>query len=101
MDGILEFVFELIFEIVLEGSIETASSRRVPIPLRILAGVFVGIIFLGVEFIIVFVGIMCFGENMNLPVVGVGLILLAVLFGGTCVYRFIKTVRKHSGNFDE
>lgn len=101
MDGILEFILELIFEIVFEGSLAASSSRRVPMLLRVLAGAVAGALFLGVVFILVFVGIMCFRDPMNLPVVGVGLILLAVLFVGTIVYRFAKTVRGHSGYFDE
>ena len=101
MDILLEGLMELIFEIVFEGSLAASSSRRVPMPLRVLAGIVAGALFLGVVFIIVFVGIICFGETMNLPAVGVGLILLAVFFAGTVVYKFVKAVRGHSNDFDE
>lgn len=96
MDAILEFVFELIFEIVFEGSIETASSRRVPMPLRVLAGIFVLAAFGGVVFIIVFTGIMCFREPVNMPAVGVGLFLLAAFFTGAMIFRIAKFSRNRT-----
>ena len=48
----MEFIIELLFEIIVEGSIELSTSKKAPMPLRILAFMvciaFVGIIVLAV-----------------------------------------------------
>lgn len=43
----MEFLLELLFDIIVEGSIELGSSKKVPMPLRILAFCIVFLIFGG------------------------------------------------------
>lgn len=43
----MDFIIEILFEIIIEGSMELGSSKKVPLPLRILAAILILVIYLG------------------------------------------------------
>ncbi len=94
MDLIMEFLFELI----LEGSLELAGSRKIPMVLRILAAaillaVYGGLLMLGV--MLLFRGI----ERLDWPLmlVGLFLVLLIAFFG----VKVIKKYKKECSELDK
>lgn len=76
----MEFLFEIIFEIIAEGAIEATSEKRVPMPLRILAAVFLAGLFGGVIFLMIFAGILCLRSEENMTAVAVLMFLIAAIF---------------------
>lgn len=87
----MELIFELFLEIVIEGCLEIGTSRRVPMPLRILAlllflGVFGGLIVL---FVIIGLGAM--EDN---PAVGWLMIIIAVLLAVVVGYAVRKKAKE-------
>ena len=88
----MEILFEFIFEVIVEGAIAATSEKRVPMPLRILAAVFVVGLFGGVLFLIVFTGIMCLQGEDRQPVVAVLMFLIAGIFA---VGLTLKTVKHY------
>lgn len=91
----MEFLFEIIFEVIVDGALELSTSRRVPIPLRILATVLVVGIFGGVIFLIVLGGIGCLysEEITNGIVLAVLLFVFAGVIAGVMIWRFAKFYR--------
>lgn len=43
----MDFIFEILFELILEGCIEVAGEKKVPIVLRVLCAVVLGVFYLG------------------------------------------------------
>ena len=76
----MEFLFEFIFEVIVEGAVAATSEKRVPMPLRVLAAVFLIVLFGGVIFLMIFAGILCLQSEENLTAVAVLMFLLAVIF---------------------
>lgn len=91
MDEILEAIFEVIFE----GLTEAAASKRVPIPVRVIAGVIVSALIGGVIFAFTFAGI-CFLRDDDLSnniVLAVLFFALAAGFTAAFIYRIVKFFR--------
>ena len=86
----MEFLFEIIFEVVVEGAIAATSEKRVPMPLRILAAVFVVGLFGGVLFLIIFTGILCLQGEDKQPAVAVLMFLIAAIFAGGLTFKAAK-----------
>lgn len=95
----MEAVFEFIFEIIVEGTIELAKSRRVPLPLRILAAVIIAALYGGVIFLIVWAGLGCFQSTdiSGGKTLGVLLLLAAAGLTGAVIWQVFKAVRRHGG----
>lgn len=82
----MEFIMELLIEIILEGTVEVSmtKSKKVPIVLRFLAGLIVGVLFGGI-----FIGLLYAGINNRSPL----MIGIAILFLILTMVFFIKTYR--------
>lgn len=80
----MEFIMELLIEIILEGTVglSMTKSKKVPIVLRFLAGLIVGVLFGGI-----FIGLLYAGINNRSPLMIGSAILFLIL---TMVF-FIKT----------
>ena len=86
----MEFLFELFFEFIVEGAIEAASEKRVPIPFRILAAVFVVVVFGGVVFLMIFAGILCLRSEDNLKAIAILMFLVAGVFAFGLLWRAVR-----------
>ena len=95
----MEILFEIIFEIIVDGALEAASSRRVPLPFRILAALVIVGLFGGVIFLIVFTGVICLSSEDNLIAVAVILFLIAALVSALLIWRVIKFYKNRSKDY--
>ena len=59
----MELLFEIILELVFEGVTSSVSNKRVPLPVRIIAGIIVIGLFGGAAFLIIYAGIVCFNST--------------------------------------
>ena len=84
----LDEILQEVLEIVVEGAIDGSMSRRVPLPLRILLGVFIFVIYGGLCGLFVYLGI-----REDEPVVILIGVLLFILFGGVFAWKYIKMKR--------
>lgn len=103
MEDLLDCLFEVLFEIIVEGAFDAASSRRVPLPLRILAAVIVVGLFGGIVFLMIFGGIRCLNDEeiTNGVVLAVILFAFAAFIAGVLVWKFIKAYKSRSKNYSE
>lgn len=85
MDFLLEFLFELVFE----GMMETAKSKKVPMVIRIIAGVLVSAFFLAVIGVIVLIGILSFKDNKPFSVI---MFILAIIFTIALILKIVKYI---------
>ena len=53
----MDFIFEILFELIVEGSLEAAGDKRVPMVIRVLACVFLIVIFGGIAALCIVSGI--------------------------------------------
>lgn len=81
----MEFIFEILFELIFEGSLELGTSKKVPLPLRILAMAVFVIVVAGVLGILLVVAL----EVRKEHVIGGWLLILFDLFLLGCVIRLI------------
>lgn len=92
----MELLIEIILEITIEGVFVTATAKRVPLPLRILAGVLALVFFGGVIFLMIFAGI----GAMNNPEFRNGKFVAALMFIGAValfiglVYRIMQFIQR-------
>lgn len=93
----MDVIFEFLFEIIFEGVIELAKSRRIPLPLRILAAVIIIALYGGIIFLIVWAGIGCFNSTdiNGGKTLGVLLFIAAAGLTGAVIWQFIKVLRRH------
>ena len=82
----MEFIFEILFELIVEGSLEAAGDKKVPLLFRILAAAVLILVFGGLVVFLVWTGIA--DKNWILAAAGV---LLAVFFG----FAVRKVFQKH------
>ena len=77
----MEFVLELIFEIIIEGTIEIGTSKKVPLPIRIIALLIFLLIYGVILGVIAMVGIGIWQDgNTSLSLMVFGLdVLIALL----------------------
>lgn len=92
----MEEIFEIIFEIIIEGTVELAKSRRVPLPLRILAALLVTALYGGVIFLIVWAGLAAFNssELNGGKTLGVVLFIAAAGITGGVIWQVVRTARR-------
>lgn len=81
----LDDLVELILEIILEGAVEAAGSRRVPLPVRILLACLLVLLFGGIAGLLIWVGIG--SGNWGLTVLGV------VFLAGFAVFTYARVKR--------
>lgn len=92
----MELLIEIILEIIFEGIFVTATAKRVPIPLRILAGILALGLFGGVIFLLIFLGIVTAQnpEFQNGKLVAVLMFIgAAALFIGLA-YRIVQFIQR-------
>ena len=83
----MDILFEFLFELVFEGIIETAKSKKVPMLIRIIAGVLVSTFFLAIIGVIILVGILSFKDNKPFSVI---MFILAAVFVISLVLKIVK-----------
>lgn len=91
MEFIIELIGEIVFEIILEGSLELGTSKKVPMPLRILAAILVSAIYFGIITIIILVALDAMKTN---PLLAWLLIILDALLAVGVVYTVVKKRRE-------
>lgn len=84
----MDDLLEVILEIVPDGTIEAASSRKVPLPLRILLGAFVWVFLLIICGVMVKIGI----EQHSVILVGLS-VLIFVVYVYIIISKIIKCRR--------
>ena len=99
----MEEIFEFIFEIIIEGTVELAKSRHVPLPLRILAALLIIALYGGMIFLIVWAGLASFNNSELNGGKTLGVLLFIGAFGLTVavVWQFVKALRRHGGGKEE
>lgn len=92
----MEFLLELLFDIILEGSFELGSSKKVPMPLRILCLLVELTIFFGFGGVLVYIGYEAILENDTVAAVALFAVGGALIIGG--IYIAYKIFRKKKEN---
>lgn len=87
----MDILFEFLFELVFEGMMETAKSKKVPMVIRIIAGVLVSAFLLAVIGVIVLVGILSFKDNKPFSVI---MFILAIIFTIALILKIVKYIKK-------
>lgn len=88
----MEFLFELLFEIIVEGAVEIGTSRKIPLPLRILAFLVILTIFGGIVVLLLMCGIDALWEGRK-PAGILFLVMAIGLFFGS-IYMVMKKMKK-------
>ncbi len=70
----METILEVIFELIIEGSVGALGDKKVPVPLRILAAVFLIAVYGGLVCFLFIAGIL----DRNPLLIGCGVLILAV-----------------------
>ena len=91
----MEFVLELIFEIIIEGTIEIGTSKKVPLPIRIIALLIFLLIYGAILGVIAMVGIGIWQDgNTSLSFMVFGLdVLIALLVVCWIVKQYKKNYK--------
>lgn len=87
----MDILFEFLFELVFEGMMETAKSKKVPMVIRIIAGILVSAFFLAVIGVIVLIGILSFKDNKPFSVI---MFILAIIFTIALILKIVKYIKK-------
>ena len=82
----MEVLFEILFEIIVEGSLEASCDKKVPLWIRIIAGLILIAVYGGLVGFLIYEGIR--SVNWGLLVIGIAL-LVFFAFG------FWKVFKKH------
>lgn len=85
----MEIILEILFELIVEGSIGAVGDKKIPVPIRILAAVFLLLLFGAVVGTLIYIGI---SEGSWIAIVaGIAIALITV-------FVIWRTVRKHRDN---
>ena len=82
----LDDIIEVVLELILDGMVETASSKKVPMPIRIALAAILGLLVLTLFGLLLWVGISS-GSAL--------LIVLAVVLLAACIAWVFFKVKKH------
>lgn len=94
MELIYEIVFEILFELIFDGSLEIGTSKKVPMPVRILAAI-VFLIFAGGILTLLFLAALAVMQNSI--VLGWIFILFDMFLAGCIIFSIWKKM-KSSGH---
>lgn len=97
----MDILFEFIFEFIVEGALELSTSRRVPLPLRILAAVIVIGVFGGAVFFIALTGVILLRSEDNMIALAVLMFLIAALIAGALIWKVVKYYKNRSKDYLE
>lgn len=97
----MDILFEFIFEIIVEGALAATSSRRVPLPLRILAAVIVVGVFGGAIFLIAFTGVLLLRSEDNMTALAVLMFLIAALIAGMLIWKVVKFYKNRMKDYPD
>lgn len=89
----MDIILELLVEIIVDGSIEAASSKRVPKWIRICLGAFVVLLFLFLCTVVLIEAADCV---RNKAWVGLGILLILLLILGFFLWKTIKKMRNRA-----
>lgn len=78
----LEFILDFVFDIILEGTIVIISEKKVPMPIRVIAGIIVALLYLGVSGLCFFVGVLSWGDREVVAALLFLVLGLFILIGG-------------------
>lgn len=85
----MEIILEILFELIVEGSIGAVGDKKIPVPIRILAAVFLLLLFGAVVGALIYIGI---SEGSWIAVAaGIAIALITV-------FAIWRTVKKHRDN---
>lgn len=87
----MDFIFELLFELILEGSIEAAGEKKVPLVLRILCAAVLVIVYVGL--IGMFLHLAVVNRSVPIFLITVALALI-IIFAFGYKFKMIKRKRK-------
>ena len=82
----MEIILDILFDLIIEGSIGAVGDKKVPLALRILAAVFLTVIFGGLVGVLVYIGI----DEKNWIILIIGVVIALAVIGAVW-----QTVRKH------
>lgn len=82
----MEIILDILFDLIVEGSIGAVGDKKVPLALRILATVFLTVIFGGLVGVLVYIGI----DEKNWIILIIGVVIALAVIGAVW-----QTVRKH------
>ena len=82
----MEIILDILFDLIVEGSIGAVGDKKVPLALRILAAVFLTVIFGGLVGVLVYIGI----DEKNWIVLIIGVVIALAVVGAVW-----QTMRKH------
>ena len=88
----MEFILELIFDIIVEGSIEIGSSKKVPMPIRILCLLVEWTVFFGLGGAMIYMAYEAILENDTVAAVALFAVGGLMIIGG--IYIAYKMFRK-------
>ena len=88
----LDTLIEILLEIVIEGLLEAAESKKVPMPVRILLAAGVVLIFGAVVGMLIWNGVI--RKSLLLIICGVLFLALVILLAANKITRFRKARRK-------
>ncbi|MGN0601125.1 MAG: hypothetical protein ACI4I7_00285 [Oscillospiraceae bacterium] len=93
----MDLLFEIIFGIVFEGISEASTSKKVPVPIRIMTTVLTAVVFLSVIAIIAFMGIVYFKDNNFL---GILLLLFDIVLVALLIRKIMKYMKKSREEYE-
>ena len=82
----MEIILDILFDLIVEGSIGAVGDKKVPLALRILAAVFLTVIFGGLVGVLVYIGI----DEKNWIILIIGVVIALAVIGAVW-----QTVRQH------
>ena len=82
----MEIILDILFDLIVEGSIGAVGDKKVPLALRILAAVFLTVIFGGLVGVLVYIGL----DEKNWIILIIGVVIALAVIGAVW-----QTVRKH------
>ncbi len=84
----MELIFEILFDLIVEGSVEALGEKKVPLVLRILAALFLIVVFGGLVGVLLFIGI----SDKNWIIAGIGVLIAFMV--GLDVWKTVKKRRR-------
>lgn len=88
----MEFIFEILFELIFEGSLEIGTSKKVSMPVRILAMIVFLIVAGGILAVLLFIALAIMKESM---IGGTLFILFDLFMLGCVIYAVWKRLKKN------